>query len=175
VRTGKQCRERWLNQLSPEVRKDSWTEEEDRIILDAHSRLGNKWVAISKLLEGRPANAVKNRWNSTLHRRFSNGSDMGSPYSPSDSPDSSFRKRKRAKRPVRTFLETVGSSLDLEGFLRELTTVLFCLQNTRVVMMMMTMMTPYKRRNLHYRIDPKSLPRLLRQAETEECPHPCGR
>jgi hypothetical protein len=60
---------RWLNQLSPNVRKDPWTDEEDAIIVEAHRKLGNKWVAISKLLVGRPPNAVKNRWNGTLHRK----------------------------------------------------------------------------------------------------------
>ncbi|GAM27291.1 hypothetical protein SAMD00019534_104660 [Acytostelium subglobosum LB1] len=59
-RIGKQCRERWFNHLSPEVRKTNWTPEEDRIIIESHLALGNKWTAISKLLDGRPANAIKN-------------------------------------------------------------------------------------------------------------------
>jgi len=69
-RIGKQCRERWFNHLSPEVRKTNWSLEEDRIIVDSHLRLGNKWTAISKLLNGRPANAIKNHWNSTLLKRI---------------------------------------------------------------------------------------------------------
>ena len=33
-RTGKQCRERWHNQLDPVIKKNHWTPEEDRILLD---------------------------------------------------------------------------------------------------------------------------------------------
>ena len=32
-RTGKQCRERWHNQLDPAIRKDAWTAEEDATLI----------------------------------------------------------------------------------------------------------------------------------------------
>ncbi len=52
-RTGKQIRERWHNQLDPSVKKEEWTTAEDELLLDAHSRLGNRWSLISRLLPGR--------------------------------------------------------------------------------------------------------------------------
>jgi hypothetical protein len=36
-RTGKQCRERWHNQLDPAIRKDPWTRDEEDILLKAHA------------------------------------------------------------------------------------------------------------------------------------------
>ncbi|GLE05545.1 hypothetical protein PINS_up014568 [Pythium insidiosum] len=63
-RTPKQCRERWKNHLDPAINKGPYTEAEDKVILDAQARLGNKWSQIAQLLKGRTEDSVKIRWKS---------------------------------------------------------------------------------------------------------------
>ncbi|CAB4284190.1 unnamed protein product [Prunus armeniaca] len=52
-RSGKSCRLRWCNQLSPQVEHRAFTPEEDDTIIRAHARFGNKWATIARLLNGR--------------------------------------------------------------------------------------------------------------------------
>ena len=57
-RTGKQCRERWCNNLDPSLKKGAWTAEEDHTILQMHAELGTRWAEIAKSLPGRRWPAV---------------------------------------------------------------------------------------------------------------------
>ena len=63
-RVGKQCRDRWRNHLCPEVKKGSWTDEEDRLLFEYREKLGNQWAEIAKHIPGRTDLSVKNRFYS---------------------------------------------------------------------------------------------------------------
>lgn len=75
-RTGKQCRERWHNHLLDGIKKGEWTKEEDSIIMTTHAHLGNQWAKISKLLNGRSENGIKNRFYSLERRQQHNKRDF---------------------------------------------------------------------------------------------------
>ena len=44
-RRGKQCRDRYVNHLRPDIKRSEWTEEEERTLATGWLRTGQKWYA----------------------------------------------------------------------------------------------------------------------------------
>ncbi|KAL2635748.1 hypothetical protein R1flu_007227 [Riccia fluitans] len=72
-RCGKSCRLRWANHLRPNLKKGAFTPEEERMIIELHSKLGNKWARMAAQLPGRTDNEIKNYWNTRIKRRMRAG------------------------------------------------------------------------------------------------------
>ncbi|KAA0063091.1 hypothetical protein IC582_024702 [Cucumis melo] len=76
LRCGKSCRLRWINYLRPDLKRGNFTAEEDQIIINLHTLLGNKWSLIAARLPGRTDNEIKNYWNTHIKRKlYSQGID----------------------------------------------------------------------------------------------------
>ncbi|GMJ10235.1 MYB-like 102, A. THALIANA MYB 4 [Hibiscus trionum] len=70
MRCGKSCRLRWTNYLRPDIKRGKFSLEEDEIIIQLHSVLGNKWSAIAARLPGRTDNEIKNYWNTHIRKKL---------------------------------------------------------------------------------------------------------
>jgi hypothetical protein len=66
-RSPRQCKERYCTYLCPTVRTSPWSDAEDQLLFQKVREHGPRWSDIARFLEGRTANAIKNRWH--LHIR----------------------------------------------------------------------------------------------------------
>lgn len=61
-RNAKQCKERWLLNLNPEINHGPWSAEEDAALVQLHSEIGGKWSLLAKKLPGRTEHSIKTRF-----------------------------------------------------------------------------------------------------------------
>ncbi|XP_010553699.1 PREDICTED: transcription factor MYB86-like isoform X2 [Tarenaya hassleriana] len=69
-RCGKSCRLRWINYLRPDLKRGAFSPDEENLIIELHSILGNRWSQIAARLPGRTDNEIKNLWNSCIKKRL---------------------------------------------------------------------------------------------------------
>lgn len=72
LRNSKQVRDRFINQLNPQINWNKWTDEEDQIILREFAKIGPRWAMIKKLLNNRSENQVKIRFFTCLKKDYNN-------------------------------------------------------------------------------------------------------
>ncbi|CAN0901014.1 Transcription factor MYB101 [Linum grandiflorum] len=87
-RCGKSCRLRWANHLRPNLKKGSFTPQEERLIIELHAKMGNKWARMANLLPGRTDNEIKNYWNTRIKRHQRQGLPL---YPPDIQPQQYFQ------------------------------------------------------------------------------------
>lgn len=68
-RSPKQCRERYHQNLKPNLNHDPISSEEGDAIEQLVQDMGKRWAEIARRLGNRSDNAVKNWWNGSLNRR----------------------------------------------------------------------------------------------------------
>ncbi|KAJ3695620.1 hypothetical protein LUZ60_000997 [Juncus effusus] len=70
MRCSKSCRLRWTNYLRPGIKRGSFTEQEEKLIVHLQALLGNRWAAIASYLPERTDNDIKNYWNTHLKKKL---------------------------------------------------------------------------------------------------------
>ncbi|XP_009620990.1 transcription factor MYB20-like [Nicotiana tomentosiformis] len=70
LRCGKSCRLRWTNYLRPDLKRGLLSEYEEKMVIDLHSQLGNRWSKIASHLPGRTDNEIKNHWNTHIKKKL---------------------------------------------------------------------------------------------------------
>jgi myb proto-oncogene protein len=70
LRCGKSCRLRWTNYLRPDLKRGLLSDDEERLVIDLHAQLGNRWSKIAARLPGRTDNEIKNHWNTHIKKKL---------------------------------------------------------------------------------------------------------
>ncbi|WMV23628.1 hypothetical protein MTR67_017013 [Solanum verrucosum] len=70
LRCGKSCRLRWTNYLRPDLKRGLLSEYEEKMVIDLHAQLGNRWSKIAFHLPGRTDNEIKNHWNTHIKKKL---------------------------------------------------------------------------------------------------------
>ncbi|CAN1180839.1 Transcription factor MYB14 [Linum perenne] len=113
LRCGKSCRLRWINYLSPDIKRGNFTREEEDTIIHLHHTLGNRWSAIAAKLPGRTDNEIKNVWHTHLKKRLHKKTETQRPLSPQLSFSTSSAAVSSLTDNSLTTPETISSYVEL--------------------------------------------------------------
>jgi hypothetical protein len=68
TRSARQCRERFRNYLSPNLKNEPWTDAEDQVLAEKFGIFGPKWSVIVGFFPTRSEVNLKNRWTQLSNR-----------------------------------------------------------------------------------------------------------
>jgi hypothetical protein len=95
-RSARQCRERYVNYLSPNIRTGQWTASEDLLLVEKVNQMGHRWATIGQCFGGRTESDVKNRWYSHLKFRVTQDERWGT-FKLVEAEQTGAVRRKRAR------------------------------------------------------------------------------
>mmetsp|Transcript_36044 Transcript_36044/g.78916 ORF Transcript_36044/g.78916 Transcript_36044/m.78916 type:complete len:492 (+) Transcript_36044:221-1696(+) len=108
-RTGKQCRERYVNHLNPRLKSSEWTPVEDATIFRLYDTTGSQWAKMAKMIPGRTDNGIKNRFHN-LRRQLEREDEHRLRLSkPEDYPSEIYLDKMKKQLPK----HLLGKSADL--------------------------------------------------------------
>ncbi|XP_072991713.1 MYB-like transcription factor ODO1 [Typha latifolia] len=103
LRCGKSCRLRWTNYLRPDLKRGLLSESEEKMVIDLHAQLGNRWSKIAAHLPGRTDNEIKNHWNTHIKKKLRKmGIDplTHSPITPPDHLPNQQEEQQQQQQPL---------------------------------------------------------------------------
>jgi hypothetical protein len=65
-RSGKSCRDRYMNHLKQNFETENWLKEEEDILLNLVAKKGRNWLKISKHIPGKTPDSIKKRFRQIL-------------------------------------------------------------------------------------------------------------
>ncbi|XP_022864871.1 transcription factor MYB35 isoform X2 [Olea europaea var. sylvestris] len=68
---GKSCRQKWAKNQKTDTRNESFSPQEEELIIKLHAAIGSRWPIIAQQLPGRTDNDVKTLWNTKLRKKLS--------------------------------------------------------------------------------------------------------
>ncbi|KAF1896458.1 hypothetical protein Lal_00034156 [Lupinus albus] len=60
---------RWVNYLHPGLKRGKLTPQEERLVMELHTKWGNRWSRIARKLPGRTDNEIKNYWRTHMRKK----------------------------------------------------------------------------------------------------------
>lgn len=114
MRCSKSCRLRWTNYLRPGIKRCSFTDQEEKMIIQLQDLLGNKWAAIASYLPERTDNDVKNYWNTHLKKKLKKLEMCSDGFSSNSHSISKGQWERRLQADINTAKQALKDALSFE-------------------------------------------------------------